>query len=432
MAGCRADTFDVFGDASTISADLDAMTEVISLIEARKITSVLQPIVRMSNREIIGYEALARGPIGTRWESPIELFCAAAAIGRSAELDWVCRAAAVEAALAADLPRSALLFVNTEPAACVTPCPLDLRPIIARAARKLRLVLELTERVVSHAPVSLLSAARAARDAGFGVALDNLGGDPAVLALLPVVRPDVVKLDPYLLYRPLGADTARMVEAINDYADSSGAVVAAVGVENDSQLRLARAMGATIGQGWLFGRPSPLVARPWGPSEPLLPVGSTRSTRSTRLEELGRTPFETVAAQRPISLASTAKLMPIAHRLEAVGLDPIQPAMVLTSLRPAQRFTADMWDWYAALAGRTALVAIGGAELGGVTVPGATVTGLCPTDRLGQEWDVIVLGPRCNAALVSRVAGRGRREFVVTYNRELVIAAAQAFLRRFG
>ena len=418
------------------------MTEVTALIEARAVTSVLQPIVRMSTREIVGYEALARGPAGTRWESPVELFCAAAAIGRRAELDWVCRARAVEAALAAKLPAATALFINTEPGTCAIPCPVDLRPIFARAVNRIRIVLELTERAVSSEPAALLAASVAARSAGFGVAFDNVGGDPAVLALIAVARPDVIKLDPYLLCRPLCVETARVVEAVNEYAEQTGAVVAAAGIETDAHLRVAKAMGATLGQGWFFGRPvERLTSSPRTPREPLAKV-TVPPTPPVRIGGAGATPFDIVTGRRPISRASAAMLLPIARRLEASAFDPAHPTVVLTCLRQTGPMTADMWDWYAELARRASLLAVGGAGLVGGTVPGAVVAGISPADRLRGEWDVIVVGPRFTAALVARdpvaaalrtgcESASDRLDFVVTYDRELVLSAARALLGRF-
>ncbi len=49
--------------------------------------------------------------------------------------------------------------------------------------------------------------------------------------------------------------------AVNAEAERSGAIVLAEGIETAQHLRTARAFGATLGQGWLFGRPGPLPPR---------------------------------------------------------------------------------------------------------------------------------------------------------------------------
>ena len=73
---------------------VNALDEVIS---ERSVVSLYQPIYDISNKDdrpVVAYEALARGPKGSVVEFPDKLFGTARAVGRLAELDWVCRAAA--------------------------------------------------------------------------------------------------------------------------------------------------------------------------------------------------------------------------------------------------------------------------------------------------------------------------------------------------
>jgi EAL domain-containing protein (putative c-di-GMP-specific phosphodiesterase class I) len=70
------------------------------------------------------------------------------------------------------------------------------------------------------------------------------------------VRPEVVKLDKALV-RQLPDDSARtMIRAVIDHAHRLGAVVVAEGVETERLADEVSALGADLGQGWLFGRPS--------------------------------------------------------------------------------------------------------------------------------------------------------------------------------
>ena len=72
-----------------------------------------QPIVDLTTREVVAYEALARWH--ERALAPEDVVRAAAAAGRTAELDWRCRRAAIDGALLARLDRRKPLFVNVEP-----------------------------------------------------------------------------------------------------------------------------------------------------------------------------------------------------------------------------------------------------------------------------------------------------------------------------
>ena len=80
------------------------------------------------------------------------------------------------------------------------------------------------------------------------------------LAFLPLLRPDVVKLDLRLVQERPGPAIAEIMNAVNAHAERTGAVVLAEGIETEEHLVMARALGATLGQGWLFGRPGPGAA----------------------------------------------------------------------------------------------------------------------------------------------------------------------------
>ena len=71
--------------------------------------------------------------------------------------------------------------------------------------------------------------------------------------VIEVVTP-VIELGP-------GA-TARVVGAVLAEAERTGATILAEGIESDRHLRVAQAMGATLGQGWYFGKPEPQPAPP--------------------------------------------------------------------------------------------------------------------------------------------------------------------------
>src|SRR5690606_26390670 len=146
--------------------------------------AVFQPIVELESARTIAYEALARGPEGSHFERPTRLFGYAYQTGRSAELDWVCRATAVSAAMAAGMPRHVTLFINAEPASLRTRCPPDLLETVQDGARDLTIVVELTERYLSRDPAGVLDAVAAARAAGVGVAIDDVGAEPASLAMM--------------------------------------------------------------------------------------------------------------------------------------------------------------------------------------------------------------------------------------------------------
>ena len=229
------------------------------------VRSVFQPIVDLDSGRVVAYEALARGPQGPM-ERPDVLFAAAREAGRLAELDEQCRAAAFRGAVGAGL-LAPLDPVRQRRARGPGPRPPG-RPaaIAAQAPGELRVVLEITERALAARPADLLRTVERVRDLGWGVALDDVGADVLSLAFMPLLRPDVVKLDLRLVQERPGPQVAEIMNAVNAYAERSGALILAEGIETEQHLLRARALGAHLGQGWLLGRPAARRRRRGTPS----------------------------------------------------------------------------------------------------------------------------------------------------------------------
>jgi EAL domain-containing protein (putative c-di-GMP-specific phosphodiesterase class I) len=66
--------------------------ELRRILDHGLVRSVYQPIVDIDSEEVVGYEALARGPEGSTLERPDLLFATARATGDVEALDWACRA----------------------------------------------------------------------------------------------------------------------------------------------------------------------------------------------------------------------------------------------------------------------------------------------------------------------------------------------------
>jgi EAL domain-containing protein (putative c-di-GMP-specific phosphodiesterase class I) len=223
------------------------------VLAGRLVQPLFQPIVDLSTGMVIGLEALARGPAGTGLEYPDRLFAAAREAGCLGALDLLCSERALEAAIAAAQPPP-LLFTNVEPA--VLDQPLSPRFVeLVTGGLPFRQVIEFTERALPAVPGSMLRIAGQTQDWGNGLALDDVGVDPMSLAFLPLIEPEVIKLDMSLLRDP-GSDHTRAVCAVvRAEAERTGALIIAEGIETTGDLATARLLGARWGQGWLFGRP---------------------------------------------------------------------------------------------------------------------------------------------------------------------------------
>jgi EAL domain-containing protein (putative c-di-GMP-specific phosphodiesterase class I) len=400
-----------------------------SIIESRNIDILFQPIVELESGRTVGFEALARGPVGTVLEMPDDLFHAAERHGRLADLDWVCRASAGRAALAGGLPADLALFVNIEPGAARTRCPEDLLAGLVVASDRLQIVAEVTERDVAADPAALLTAVAETREYANRIALDDVGAVDSSQALMSLLRPDVIKLDRSIVQGLATRRAAMVVSAVLAEAERTGAVVLAEGVETLEHADIARAMGATLAQGWLYGRPGALPDR-FDPSPLALP-------RADISRSAGLTPF-TIARQhrRPVTVATRPVLRALSRHLEDIGVSATAPGVLLATFQQARFFTPATNSRYERLAANgmlTAVYAVGMPDEPGKNIRGR---GLTEDDPLTAEWNVVVIGGHFAGGLFAREIpphgdnGARRFEVVLSYDRDLVIDAARPLIDR--
>ncbi len=395
------------------------------LIDSGGLHSVYQPIVDIRSLAGVGYEALARGPEGSPLASPAELFGAARRGGQLAELDRACREAAIQGAWSSGLGTGAALFVNVEPDAVDGDELFSDVALEEIRASRLRVFVEVTESALTARPAELLATIERVRRAGVGVALDDVGADDRSLALMPFLRPDVVKLDLRLVEDAATAKVARTVNAINAEAERTGALVLAEGIETDSHLFRAAAVGAQLGQGWLFGLPGPLPVSVPEAVDADIPVIHPVPSHHGRA-----TPFTVVSEQRPCRRGDKKLLLRLSRQLEAQAAEIGHQAVVLASFQHRRFFTETQAAGYRDLAERVAFVGVSGEEVDEHPAPGVRGADLRGRSDLAREWNVLVVGPHFAGGFVARDLGdegpdEARRfDFAMTFDRELVSAAS--------
>jgi EAL domain-containing protein (putative c-di-GMP-specific phosphodiesterase class I) len=405
--------------------------ELRRILDEELVRAVYQPLVELDGGALIGFEALARGPEGSALERPDRLFAAAQDDGSIAELEWACRAAAVRGALAGGLRPPLRLFLNVEPSLIGMPVPPDLRDLFARAARELSIVVELTERALADRPADVLAAVPRLRELGWAVALDDVGVDWRSLALMPFLEPEVIKLDMHLVQQPLGPGRAAIVHAVNAQAERSGALVLAEGIENEAHVDVARTLGARYGQGWHFGRPGRLPSVVVSHAKPIVRDAIVTTPAAG-------TPYSVLAERQQPRRGTKPLLYAISRHLETHLETRADAAVLLSSFQEARHFTPLTAARYARLARGAALVGALGAGMPIEPVAGVRGAHLADGESLRGEWNVIVLDAHFAAAFSARDLGDNgadderRFDFCMTYDRELVIAAARTLMERIA
>lgn len=227
---------------------------VAAILAERSVRTLLQPIVRMRDRAVVGYEALTRGPRGSPLERPDCLFDAAHANACPVEMELLCAELALERSRG-KLPPGGFLTINLGPDALA--CAAAKLPLAGRR----EVMLELTEHLPLDQAEGLAGAVAQLRALGHGLALDDTGCGFADMDTVRVLRPEIVKL---CITVVRNADKGSpFVNAIRETAErlrALGCRVLAEGVETEAQHAVLVDCGIELAQGWLYGKPEAVEA----------------------------------------------------------------------------------------------------------------------------------------------------------------------------
>jgi diguanylate cyclase (GGDEF)-like protein/PAS domain S-box-containing protein len=255
-----------------------------------------QPLVRLTDRRMVGVEALVRWTLPDgRQVGPERLVPLAEHTGFIVPLGrWVleqaCRQAAAWAAESTAADPAAPLFVSVNVAARQVREPglvEDVTAVLAETGWPPELLqLELTESALMGTPDGSLAALHALADMGVRIAIDDFGTGYSNLAYLRHLPVQVLKMaGPFVtgaVPDGVGAGAGARVDAgsadqevvgmIIHLAHRLGLTVTAESIETAEQLAALERLGCDIGQGWFFARAVPahqvpaLAAGPLGPA----------------------------------------------------------------------------------------------------------------------------------------------------------------------
>jgi diguanylate cyclase (GGDEF)-like protein/PAS domain S-box-containing protein len=140
-----------------------------------------------------------------------------------------------------------------------------------------RLELELTETAILPTNTAIVETLRTLRGTGVRVALDDFGTGWSSLSHLRDLPVDIVKIDGSFV-RASGDDGkgAAIAHALIGLCNALDIETVAEGIENDEQLARLRASGCRYGQGFLLGRPAPVLGDAVAPPAQAKDIGSAR------------------------------------------------------------------------------------------------------------------------------------------------------------
>ena len=234
--------------------------ELRRILAARDVLIRYQPIVRLDDGVIHGFEALSSGPPGNVFENPEMLFSFAEETEQIVELERLCRLQAIRGAARLNAPQK--LFINCSAHAFVDPELVSAAILeeVRQAGRDPRdIVFEVTERVAITEWKEVRAVLATLRRIGFSIAIDDMGAGYSSLQAVAEVEPDYLKFDISLVRDVhLSPIKRNLLETLVVLADKIHARAIAEGVESMEEFHALRSMGVGLAQGFYFAVPAVL------------------------------------------------------------------------------------------------------------------------------------------------------------------------------
>lgn len=245
----------------TVSTDrLQLETDLRRAIERKELSMAYQPIVRLANGEIAGFEALMRWdhpkrgnisptefiPIAEMSDliEPLGMFALERASGDL--MDWERQTGELPIFVSVNLSSAQLISSEIYN---------DVRALLVKTqCNPKRIKLELTESVVMENPEQARLMLEKLKDTGISLALDDFGTGYSSLAYLTRFPFDTIKLDKALVCDQSDKKSV-LLRSVVSMARGLDMQVVAEGIQTDQDAADLAMMGCDFGQSYLFGPP---------------------------------------------------------------------------------------------------------------------------------------------------------------------------------
>ncbi|WP_232363920.1 EAL domain-containing protein [Ciceribacter selenitireducens] len=257
--GNRVEPFrPAFRGAGTDRLQLE--TDLRRAIERKELSMVYQPIVRLADGEVAGFEALMRWDHPKRGNVPPSEFIPIAEMSDLIEplgmfalekatsdlMEWERQTGEIPVFVSVNLSSAQLLSseLYTDVRAMLTKTQCDPH----------RIKLELTESVVMENPEQARLVLAKLKETGISLALDDFGTGYSSLAYLTRFPFDTIKLDKALV-NDRSDKRAVLLKSVIAMACGLEMQVVAEGIESDADAEELAKLGCDFGQSYLFGAP---------------------------------------------------------------------------------------------------------------------------------------------------------------------------------
>lgn len=217
-----------------------------------------QPILSADGGKLFGYEALLRTDEPSL-PHPGAVLDAAERLSQLTRLFRTMRERTCR--LFSDAGTPWTLFLNLHPKDLVDPGLLDPNSLVYRCASNI--VLEVTERTALDRVQDVRRRIALLRDAGYRIAIDDLGAGYAGLNSFAALEPEFVKFDMALVRNIHQSDVKqRLMRVMSGLCHDMGMQLVAEGIESDAERDTVIELGCDLLQGYRFGMPNRTPTQP--------------------------------------------------------------------------------------------------------------------------------------------------------------------------
>ncbi len=230
---------------------------IYQILEDEDIITLYQPIVNLVTGDIMGYEALSRGPEWSQLFSPIAMIQEAEKQGVSYELDYLMRKKAILNLKNIDAHKK--IFININPNFIKNESLVygrTLEVLKEKGISPNNVVFELTERTMITDYPAFNEILNHYRLQNYQIAIDDVGAGYSGLRTIQEVKPNFIKIDMELI-RNIDEDPIKeaLIVAFLNFSLTTNIRLIAEGIEAESELKKLIELGVYYGQGYYLQRP---------------------------------------------------------------------------------------------------------------------------------------------------------------------------------
>ncbi|MCM8792038.1 MAG: EAL domain-containing response regulator [Candidatus Omnitrophica bacterium] len=232
----------------------EKIIELRKIIDNKNLRIFFQPIVKLIDKSILGYEVFTRGPEGSVFEDASTLFSFATEESMFLELETRAISLAIEKAKFL-LPQQ-YIFLNVDLLFLDVPQFKELSFLKNSNIQSSQLCLEITERTFIKNFTKLSNLLDDFHKKGIKIAIDDVGEGYSSLKAIVELKPQFIKIDIDIVRNVHQDHTkATLIELIVELAKKINILTIAEGIETEEETKTLISLGVDFGQGYLLGRP---------------------------------------------------------------------------------------------------------------------------------------------------------------------------------